>query len=355
MSTPVTSNAGAERYLGRLENSAHPVPPRALVVDSEGHTLFDSGDATLPLALAGVTKLFTVAMVLREVDRGALTLDTPLGDILPADTVRGLCVVGGVDRSFSITIEHLLSHRSGIVDYMRPGRDKLRSLTQQFLEQDRSWSLDQALEIAKHYPGMNTPGAGSHAHHSSTNYELLGAVLHDTTGMPFDELIRLRVVGSLGLAHTYVYGPDHYEKYFTLSPVHLGSSVVRIPQALASSGADGAIVSTAHDALRFLQAFWRGELFQDSWIPRLSATTAASSASPRLGLGVMVAPPRLGKPMVLGHSGVSGAAIALDTTTGISAFLTNFQWSPLPSSFDNVVGLVRATSQQLPEPNHSHI
>jgi CubicO group peptidase (beta-lactamase class C family) len=182
---------------------------------------------------------------------------------------------------------------------------------------------------------------------------LLGAVLHDTTGMPFDELIRLRVVGPLGLAHTYVYGPDHYEKYFTLSPVHLGSRVVRIPQALASSGADGAIVSTAHDALTFLQAFWRGELFQDSWIPRLSATTAASSASPRMGLGVMVAPPRLGKPMVLGHSGVSGAAIALDTTTGMSAFLTNFQWSPLASGFDNVVGLVRAISQQLPEPNHS--
>jgi len=73
VSTPVTSNAGAERYLGRLENSAHPVPPRALVVDSEGHTLFDSGDATLPLALAGVTKLFTVAMVLRQIPNKLLT------------------------------------------------------------------------------------------------------------------------------------------------------------------------------------------------------------------------------------------------------------------------------------------
>lgn len=345
VSTPVTSNAGAERYLGRLENSAHAVPPRALVLDSEGRTLFDSGDTTLPLALAGVTKLFTVAMVLREIDRGALSLDTPLGDILPADTVRGLCVVGGEDYSFSITIEHLLSHRSGIVDYMRPGRYKLRSLVQQFLEHDRSWSLDQALEIAKHYPGMNKPGAGSRARHSSTNYLLLGAVLHDTTGMPFDELIRLRVVGSLGLANTYVYGPDHYEKYFTLSPVHLGSRVVRIPQALASSGADGAIVSTAHDALTFLRAFWRGELFQDSWIPRLSAPTTASSASPRMGLGVMVAPSRPGKSMVVGHSGVSGAAIALDTKRGHYAFLTNFQWSPLASSFDNVVGLLRATSR----------
>lgn len=345
MSTLGVTNASAERFVERLENNAHPVPPRALVVDSDGHPLFDTGDTTLPLALAGITKLFTLAMVLREVDRGALSLDTPLGDILPADTVRGLCVVGREDHSFSITIEHLLSHQSGIVDYMRPGRYKLRSLVQQFLDHDRSWSLDQALEIAKHYPGMNKPGAGSRARYSSTNYLLLGAVLHDTTGMPFDELISLRIVGSLGLANTYVYGPDHYEKYFTLSPVHLGSRVVRIPQALASSGADGAVVSTAHDALTFLRAFWRGELFQDSWIPRLSANSIASSASPRMGLGVMVAPARLGKARIVGHSGVSGAAIAVDTRSENFAFLTNFQWSPLASSFDNVAGLLRATGR----------
>lgn len=345
MSIPVTTNTGAERFLSRLNNNAHPISPRALVIDATGSTLFDSGESTLPLALTGVTNLFTLAMVLREVDRGALSLDTPLADILPADTVRGLCVVGKEDHSFSITIEHLLSHQSGIVDYMRPGRHRLRSLVQQFLDHDRSWSLDQALEIAKQFPGMSKPGEGSRAHYSSTNYLLLGAVLHDTTGMPFDELIDLRVVRSLGLANTYVYGPDHYEKYFTLSPVHLGTRVVRIPQALASSGADGAIVSTAHDALKFLRAFWRGELFQDSWIPRLSATTTASSTSPRMGLGVMVAPPRLGKASVVGHSGISGAAIAADTRSETFAFLSNFQWSALNTSFDNVVGLLRATSR----------
>ncbi|MCF8549003.1 MAG: beta-lactamase family protein [Pontimonas sp.] len=341
MNTPVTSSASVERFLGRLENSARPAPPRALVVDSEGETLFDSGDASLPLAMAGITKLFTLAMVLREVDRGALSLDTLLADILPVDTVRGLCVVGGEDHSFAITIEHLLRHRSGIVDYTQPGHRQLRSLSQQFLEHDRSWSLEQALEIAKHYPGKNKPGAGPRAYYSSTNYLLLGAVLHDTTGMPFDELIRLRIVGSLGLQNTYVFGPDHYEKYFTLSPIHRESRVVRIPQALASSGADGAIVSTAHDALAFLRAFWRGELFQDTWIPRLTATTSACNASPRMGLGVMVAPARLGKGPVVGHSGISGVGVAIDTQQNHSAFLTNFQWSPPATSFNNVTGLLR--------------
>jgi CubicO group peptidase (beta-lactamase class C family) len=334
----------AERHLERLPTGSS-ATPRALIEDSSGATLFQSGDTTLPLALSGVTKLYTLAMVLREVDRGALSLDTPMGDILPSDTVRGLCVVGGKDHSFSITIEHLLSHRSGIVDYMRPGRYKLRSFVQQFLEHDRGWSLDQALEIARHYPGMTKPGKSRTASYSSTNYLLLDAILQETTGMSFDELIRLRVVSSLGLEATYVYGPDHYEKYFTLSPVHLGSRVVRIPQALASSGADGAIVSTPRDTLTFLRAFGRGELFDESWIPRLSQPNTRSTASPRMGLGAMVQPKQGRRPMILGHSGISGAAVGIDTRNQRYAFLTNFQWSPLATSFENVTGLLRSLPQ----------
>ena len=339
MSNTEIDTTRAQRLLDGLPERPES-SPRALVVDSEGSTIFQSGDATLPLALAGVTKLYTLAMVLREVDRGALSLDTPMGDILPSDTVRGLCVLGGKDHSFSITIEHLLSHRSGIVDYMRPGRYKLRSFVQQFLEHDRGWSLDQALEIARHYPGMAKPGKSWRARYSSTNYLLLGSILQETTGMNFEELIRLRVVNSLSLESTYVYGPDHYEKYFTLSPVYLGSRVVRIPQALASSGADGAIVSTPRDALTFLRAFGRGELFDESWIPRLSKPNFPGTASPRMGLGTMVQPEQGPRRLILGHSGVSGVAVGIDTGNQRYAFVTNFQWSPLATSFESVTGLL---------------
>lgn len=341
MSETVIDTAKAERYVEKLPTSSL-ASPRALIQDSSGSTLFQLGDSTLPLALSGVTKLYTLAMVLRECDRGALTLETPMGDILPTDMVRGLCVVGGEDHSSAITIEHLLTHRSGIVDYMRPGRYKLRSFVEQFLEHDRGWSTDQALEIARHYPGINKPGRTLKAHFSSTNYLLLGLILRETTGMNFEELIGLRVVNSLSLESTYVYGPDHYEKYFTLAPVYLGSRVVRIPQALASSGADGAIVSTPSDAVRFLRAFGSGELFDASWVPRLSKTQWASSASDRMGLGTMVSPGKGRMAAIVGHSGISGAAVGIDSRAQRYAFFTNFQWSPLATSFHNVSTLLRS-------------
>lgn len=344
MSTSPSASAKAAAFVERASRSDPLARPRALVQAGDGSTVYDSGDSTLPVAISGITKLFTLAMVLREVDRGALALETPLGELLPADTVRGLCVVKGTDHSFSVTIEQLLRHTSGIVDYMRPGKPGMRSFVDQFLEHDRGWSLDQALEIAKHYPGQAVPGKTSRTMFSSTNFLLLGAILQETTGMRFDELIRLRVVSSLGLGATYVYGPDHYEKYFTLSPVHVGTQVVRIPQALASSSADGAIVSTPKDTLAFLRAFWRGDLFAREWIPRLTEGTIPSTASERMGLGVMVSPRKLSRPLVVGHSGVAGGAVGVNPEDGTIAFFSTSQWSPLGEGFSSVAKLVRVSS-----------
>ena len=342
MNDSLMGNPGVKRVLDGLTNPAHPVPPRALIVNADGEPLWDSGDTTLPLALTGITKLFTLAMVLREIDRGALSLDTTLGEVLPADTVRGLCVVGADDHSFSVTMENLLRHQSGIVDYMRPGRHSQRSLELQFLEHDRAWTLDQALEIVKHYPGIHVPGQSSRAHLSSTNHLLLGAVLQETTGMSFEQLIQLRVVGSLGLSKTYVFSSEHFDKYFTLSPIHSGSRVIRIPQALASSSADGAIISTPQDTLTFSRAFWNGEIFRDSWLPQLGLGHAKCEKSVRMGLGMMVAPARRGKPPIEGYSGIAGCAVGVDVDKGHHAFLTTFQWSSPTSSFAAVASLLRS-------------
>lgn len=313
---------------------------RAAVMSSEGQLLFEQGDATLPLALSGVTKLFTAAMVFREIDRGALAFDTTLGDLLPTDTVSGLSVWKGVDQSARVTIGELLSHTSGIVDYMTPSWSGSRSLVTQFLERDRGWSLEQALELAKHYPALAPSGLTSPRHYSSTNYILLGSILQHTTGMSFAELIRLRVVSSLKLSGTYVFGPDFYDQYFSLAPIHYRSRVVRIPQALASSGADGAIVSTPLDTLNFVRAFLAGELFDASWLPQLAQKVDSAKDGLPLGLGVMVRKKSLRKPLVLGHSGQSGVAAVWAPEHGVMAFLATQQWQSNKEAFDTAVGLL---------------
>jgi len=343
------------RLLDALPTPGGTVTPRAFVAGADGSVLFDSGDTTLPITLSGVTKLYTLAMVLREIDRGALTLDTPVGELLPSDIMRGLCVYGGKDYSFSITVDQLLSHRSGIVDYMNPGSRKGRGFTQQLLEHDRGWSFEQALEISRHYPGLYPPGARSRANFSSTNYLILGAMLQETTGMKFEDLVQLRIVSPLDLQGTYVYGPQHYDKYFTITPVHRGPRVVRVPQGLASSGADGAIISTPRDTVAFFRAFWGGELCDGSWIPPLTESILPLRQSPRMGRGVMMARPGFRTPAVIGLSGISGVAAGVQPETKAFACVASHQWSTRKEAFALLTQVLRTMSPHTEEPKRLRV
>ena len=136
--------------LAKIADSPGVSRPRAFITDADGSPLLDWGDTTLPVIVTGLTKLVTIAMILREFDRGAMAPDTPVSELLSEDVLSGLCVVRDQDYSSTLTVEHLLSHRSGIVDFLEPPAKKVRSLFGQALIRDRAWTLDQALEIAKH-------------------------------------------------------------------------------------------------------------------------------------------------------------------------------------------------------------
>lgn len=312
----------AQARLQKLERAHPEAKTRALILDGSGEPLLVQGDVGLPVVLSGVTKLFTLSMILREFERGAMTPDTLVVDLVPAETIEGLCVLGGVDRSETLTVEHLVSHRSGIVDYYQPGAKKALSLAHQSEQRDRAWSDAQGLEIARHYPAHFAPGARNRARFSSTNYLLLGMILAQSTGMTFEQLINLRVTQPLDLKNTTVFTHAKFDTYFSLAPVYFQGKPLRVPRTLASFGAVGSIVSTARDMTVFLRAFASGELFGTSWLPYLHQSLSQLSPGITGGNGVMI--PRGGPQRTesfFGQAGSSGAAALIDTTTGAVGFL----------------------------------
>ncbi len=62
-------------------------------------------------AIASVGKLFTAVAIVRLIERGELALDARAVDLLPADRRPS-----GLDAG--VTLEHLLSHQSGLTDYI---------------------------------------------------------------------------------------------------------------------------------------------------------------------------------------------------------------------------------------------
>lgn len=316
-----TVPASAETRLRRI--CAHPdaVKARAHVTDARGETLLSFGETNLPVALSGVTKLFTLAMILREFDRGAMTPETPIADLLPQDTIKGLCVIDGTDHSDAITVDHLIGHHSGISDYFAPPGRNILSLKAQSDAEDRAWSPEQALEISRHYGGRFVPGAPGKVNYSRTNYLLLGEILQESTGMPFDQLVNLRLVSSLGLRDTYVFTPRHFDRYFSITPILRGGVALRAPRTLASFGPAGSVVSTPRDMTRFLRGFWSGEFFGQRWQEDLLANPRRLSRGVQLSRGVMITRGATKHSTLIGHTGSSGTAALIDTASGTVGFL----------------------------------
>lgn len=134
-------------------------------------------DAGTAFRVASCTKSFTAATLLTVVADGALTLDTPLTDVLDAEVL-------GASRA--PTLGELASMAGGIpID--DPWADRQESMgTEEF---DRM--VGQGVRL------VSEPG--TRYEYSSFAYAILGRVLERVTGVPYPQLVRRRLLEPLGL------------------------------------------------------------------------------------------------------------------------------------------------------------
>ncbi len=157
-----------------------------------GDTTFASAAGNLDVSsrffAASVTKLFVTAVILKLEAEGRLALDDRIAAHLPAETVDGLHVMNGVDRSGSIEVWHLMSNTSGIPDYF----DK-QTVARLISNNDEPWGLSRTLAAARRKQPASLPGRK--AQYSDTNYQLLGAIIEAVAGRPLREVFDELVIG----------------------------------------------------------------------------------------------------------------------------------------------------------------
>lgn len=246
-----------------------------------------------------VTKLFASTVILRLAEQGALTLDTPLRDLIAGPA---LSRISNVDV---VTLRQLLNHTSGIFDYLSAPALLQEAFAPGFEYQPK----ERLLEHAYDEPAAFAPGAGWS--YSNTNYLLLELAAEAVTGQTGPELMAQHVLEPLGLTSTR-YAPE-------LPP----------PQAMAHGYADlpgqpapvdvtalglerfhfdGGVVSNVHDLADFLDAVLGPDLLSDTSRRALLDFVPTGGASQRgtdhYGAGIILeASPEHGR--VLGHLGTT--------------------------------------------------
>lgn len=222
--------------------------------------------------VGSLTKTFTAAAVLHQVEQGRVRLDAPIGGYLPE------LVPGG--RGRTVTVRMLLNHTSGIADYLPSAFPSLGAypslpdLSPESLDDNRfrRFRPEELIAMGLDAPPTEAPG-GTPGRYSNTNYLLLGALLETVTGTGHQEHITRQIIQPAGLQHTaFPDGPqihgDHsrrYEAFFGLIDPPRDYSVYDMSWV----GPAAALVSTVADLNRFYGRLLAGEVVRSSSLEQM--------------------------------------------------------------------------------------
>jgi CubicO group peptidase (beta-lactamase class C family) len=297
----------------------------------EGH----GPDGNVQYRIGSITKTFTAVLVLRLRDEGVLDLGDPLEKHLPG-TGAG-----------EATIAELLAHTGGLA-----------------AESPAPWwertpgSLRPELADVLGEQPLRHP-VGRRHHYSNPGYTLLGALVEELRGAPWEDVLRREVLGPLGLHRTSGTPQAPHAGGWAVHPW----ADVMLPEPTEDLGRmapAGQLWSTTEDLARFAVFLARGddrvlsaESVQEMRTPAAPAEAAEVAAGSAYGLGLQIQH-RDGR-ILVGHSGsLPGflAALTVSVEDDLAAVvLANCTSGPLVSSLAaELVRVVAEAEPRIPAP-----
>lgn len=216
--------------------------------------------------LASVTKQFTAAAVLRLAAQGALALDEAIARFFePAPAFWQ-----------HITIHHLLTHTSGLVDY------------EELIPPDTATQLhDQDVFDLVRRVGAGYAAPGAAFRYSNTGYCLLALIVERVAAQPFAAFLREQVFLPAGMHFTVAYEGDGsaiQRRAFGYS--FRDGTFVRTDQSLTSATlGDGGVYSSTIDLERWDAALAGHALLPEPWRTAMFTPHIATPSGDAYGYG----------------------------------------------------------------------
>jgi CubicO group peptidase (beta-lactamase class C family) len=226
-------------------------------------------------AIASGTKGLTAGTVASLVDDGVLELSTTARSVLGADLplIRD-----------DVTIEHLLSHRSGIGDYLD--------------EEAGHASVDYAMPVPVHelatteqylavLDGHETKFAPDERFaYCNSGYVLLALIAERSAGAPFHDLVEQRVCRPAGMEATEFLRSDELPGRAAVGYLTADGPRTNVFHLPVRGSGDGGIYSTVADVSAFWRALFAGRIVSAETVAELTRPRSdVPRASRRYGLG----------------------------------------------------------------------
>ena len=216
-------------------------------------------DSDTQFRIGSITKPMTAIAIMQLKDQGLISLDNTLLTYYPE-----------LPQSFSeITIEHLLSHRSGLLDYIEDNTNVL-ALNDLNMQDALAFISDpnSGFEHLNFQPG--TMGR-----YSNTGYVLLALIIEKVSGMSYPEYLEQNIFQPSGMTDSFVISEnehlgDHGENY----ALSFGTNIKVLGFNSLIYGASG-VVSTSNDMLLFVNTLLSNQLISQESLDLMTQTVGS--------------------------------------------------------------------------------
>jgi CubicO group peptidase (beta-lactamase class C family) len=285
-------------------------------------------------AIASVSKPIAATATMLLIERGLFGLETPVAALVPAF---------GQPAKRAVTVEHLLTHTSG--------------LNEQFVL-GVPYTTRDALYARLYQAPLAWP-PGTHVSYSSAGFTLLGEIIRHVAGRPPGDFLADELFAPLGMADSLIPVPP--EERGRIVECRRPNGEAMVPELLETAGLAGGVFSTAPDLARFGNLFLAGGRAADgtrilspatvaamlvdrtSHLPEAPGTPATPLGHPRrLGFGWMLASPALRAcdlvpPRAFGHQGSTGAYLVVDPMHELVVARIGNRWGGDPAGMAEVL------------------
>ncbi|MET8981611.1 serine hydrolase domain-containing protein [Streptomyces sp. NPDC004539] len=292
-------------------------------------------DGNVQYRIGSITKTFTAVLVMRLRDEGLLDLGDPLEKHLPG-TGAG-----------EVTVAELLAHTGGLA----------AESPAPWWERTPGTLRPELADVLGERPSLHP--SGRRFHYSNPGYTLLGALVEELRGVPWEEALRREVLEPLGLDRTGAHPDMPYAGGWAVHP--WADALLPEPvEDLGRMAPAGQLWSTTRDLARFAVFLANGDdrvlsagTVREMRAPAAPAETADLAAGASYGLGLQVQ--HHDGRLLVGHSGslpgyVASLMIGLEDDVA-AVVLANCTSGLLTGSLGaDLVRIVAEAEPRIPEP-----
>lgn len=201
-------------------------------IPADPHSLFK---------IASISKLYLAATATKLIAEDQLSLEAKLTDLLPE-------VEGKIEYANEITLEMMLQHRSGILDWSREPEVDGETFDDYMSFMARIYDKNAKFKPNKKYG------------YSNSNYLLLAEIMDRTLGYSHQDYIQTEIIDVIGLVNTYnFYNQADSSRMMSGYVIDWDEDVKSLDFPLPG----GNMVSTAEDVGIFLRALIDGTLLTE--------------------------------------------------------------------------------------------